>query len=268
MVTKTEAEQKEKQVALGIAELIESYHLSNRAEGKSEKTTTWYKEMLSAFIRYLREEHEMSDLSAFTVSRVRQYVLYLRNKPRFKGHPSTPQKEGILSPHTVQCHVRALKAFSTWVYTEGYTEANRLKNLKLPKAPTLLIEPLTPEEIDKILSCIQRKSYVGIRDRAILVTFLDTGLRASELAGIKLADLNLRDGFVKVMGKGAKERTVPIGQYVRTVLLNYLENVRPQRKANHLFLSRAGKPVTANAIKLIFSRIARKSGVKRLHDHL
>ena len=100
------------------------------------------------------------------------------------------------------------------------------------------------------------------------MTFLDTGLRASELAGIKLADLNLRDGFVKVMGKGAKERTAPIGQYVRTVLLNYLENVRPQRKANHLFLSRAGKPVTANAIKLIFSRQARKSGVKRLHAHL
>ena len=252
----------------GYNELINLYEISNRAEGKSEKTTTWYGEMLSAFTRYLWEEHELSDLSAFTVSRVRQYIIYLHDRPRFKGHPSTPQQERTLSPRTVQCHVRALKAFSTWVYTEGYTQENRLMNLKLPKAPTLLIEPLSPAEIDKILNCIQWKSYVGIRDRAILVTFLDTGLRASELAGIKLANLNLKDGFVKVLGKGAKERTVPIGQYVRRVLLNYFENVRPQREANHLFLSPAGKPVTANAIKLIFARLARKSGVKRLHAHL
>jgi len=102
-----------------------------------------------------------------------------------------------------------------------------------------------------------------------VVTLFDTGLRASELAGIKLTDLNLEGGFLKVMGKGSKERTVPIGRYVRMILLNYIENIRSRRSSpDYVFLSPGEKPLTANTLKLFFSRLAKKSGVGRLHAHL
>jgi len=254
-----------------IQELIKRYELSNVAEGKSPKTTAWYNNMLTLFSCFLKTGQYTSDSSRFNIDTVREYIIYLRHKPKFQGHPNTPAQTELISPKTVQCHVRALKAFSSWLYAEGYTNENRLKNLKIPKAPTLIIEPLTPEEIKRITACINKKLPTGTRNYAILVTLLDTGLRASETAGITLNNLNLANGFVKVMGKGAKERIVPIGKYVQMTLWSYIDKVRPEPASpncNSLFLTQSGKPITVNTIKLVFSRLARSSGVDRLHAHL
>ncbi|MCK4793160.1 MAG: hypothetical protein KAV87_56035, partial [Desulfobacteraceae bacterium] len=94
----------------------------------------------------MKVEQHSCDLLAVTLNAVRDYIIYLRHKPKFEGHPYTPAQAKSISPKTVQCHVRALKAFSSWLYAEGYTLDNRLKNLKIPKAPVTVIEPLTPEE--------------------------------------------------------------------------------------------------------------------------
>jgi len=133
------------------------------------------------------------------------------------------------------------------------------------------MEPLTTEEIKKIIESINRRTLTGARNHAILVSLLDTGLRASEAAGVILNNLNLKDGYIKVTGKGGKERVVPIGKYVQMTLWSYIDKVR-LKPANpdydNLFLSPAGKPITVNTIKLVFSRLAKSSGVDRLHAHL
>ena len=135
----------------------------------------------------------------------------------------------------------------------------------------MVMEPLTPEEIEKIIKSINKKSPTGVRNHAVFVTLLDTGLRASEVASITLGNLNLKDGYIKVMGKGAKERVVPIGEYIRVILWSYIDNVRSKpttQNCDNLFLSHASKSITVNTVKLIFSRLAKSSGVKRLHAHL
>jgi site-specific recombinase XerD len=81
----------------------------------------------------------------------------------------------------------------------------------------------------------------------------------------------LRDGYIKITGKGDKERIVPIGKFVQMELLHYIEEVRPQvyvGDCNSLFLSRSGRPMTINTVKMVFSKLARSSGVNRLHAHL
>jgi site-specific recombinase XerD len=144
-------ETKEK-VCPSLDKLIIIYEVSNQAEGKSSKTARWYSEMLSAFTRYMQVKLNTCDLAAFNIDMVRGYILYLRQKPKFQEHPYTPAQAKPLSPKTIQCHVRALKAFSSWLYSEGYTFENRLKNLKLPKAPVAVMEPLTPEETKTIIA--------------------------------------------------------------------------------------------------------------------
>lgn len=260
-----------KVVALTIDELIRRYVLSNEADGKSPKTIIWYRDMLTQFSTYLKTEQYSSDLFSFSIEAVRGYVLYLRHKHKFHGHPYTPEQEAVLSPKTVQCHVRALKAFSTWLDVEGYTSENRLGKLKLPKAPDKMVEPLTPEEIKTVIASIDRNSRTGFRNHAILLTMLDTGLRASEVANIWLGHVNLDDGYMKVMGKGAKERIVPIGKVVQKTLWSYVTVVRLKPASgdcDNLFLSSTGHPITVNTIKLVFSRLAKTSGVARLHAHL
>ena len=144
--------------ALTIDELISRYSVSNQADGKSPKTIAWYGDILNQFSAYLETERYPRHLSVINLDIVRGYVLYLRHRPKFQGHPYTPQQDKQLSPKTVQCHVRALKAFSSWLYSESYTVENRLKNLKLPKAPITVMEPLTPQETKKIIASINKKN--------------------------------------------------------------------------------------------------------------
>ncbi|MFC1982977.1 tyrosine-type recombinase/integrase [Chloroflexota bacterium] len=226
---------------------------------------------LTQFSVYLKTKQYPSDPSDFNIDTVRGYVLYLRHKPKFEGHPYTPAQAKSISPRTVQCHVRALKAFSSWLYAEGCTLDNRLKNLKIPKAPVVVVEPLTPEEIKKVTASTNKESPTGTRNYALFATLLDTGLRASEAAGITFPNLNLADGYIKVIGKGSKERIVPIGKYIQMTLWSYIDKVRAESispDCANLFLTQAGKPITVNTVKLVFSRLARSSGVERLHAHL
>ena len=255
-------------VTLSLEELIDLYEVSNRAEGMSPKTTCWYTSNLKAFIEYLEAEHNLCDLTTFNIDTVRKYILHLRDRPKFQGHPYIPAQTITLSPRSLQCHVRTLKAFSSRLHAEGYTDENHLQNLKLPKAPVTVMEPLTPQEIEKVTASINKKSPISARNHA---TLLDTGMRASELAGITLGNLNLTDGYIKVMGKGSKERIVPIGKYVRRVLWDYIDRSRPKpasQDISNLFLTTDGKPITVNTLKLLFTRLAKSSGVKRLHAHL
>ncbi|MDP2744439.1 MAG: tyrosine-type recombinase/integrase [Dehalococcoidia bacterium] len=255
---------------LALNEAVKRFALSNEAGGKSPRTIAWYTAMLGQFIAYLKTIPYPAYLPAISMEKVRDYIIFLHHRPRYEGHPYSPVKAGPPSPKTVQCHVRALKAFASWLHAEGYTTSNHLQHLQLPKAPATIVVPLTTDEINKIIASLNKKSPGGARNHALLVTLLDTGLRASEAAGITLGHLNLVDGHIKVMGKGAKERMVPIGKYASSTLANYIEKVRPSPAdpgGDRLFLSPGGKPITPNSINQAFARIAGASGVTKLHAH-
>jgi len=262
---------KKSKASLIFEEFINRYKLSNRAEGKSEETIQWYDEILKSFGVYLKNTGNSNGIPCLNLENAREYILYLRDKPKFEGHPFIPTQNETLLPQTLRCHTRGLKAFSTWLFLNEYIPENNLKNLRLPKAPMILIDPLIPEEIIRIASSMNQNSPTGLRNHVIFVTALDSGLRASEIAGIKLEKLNIKDGYIKVMGKGSKERIVPIGKFVQMTIWNYIDKVRPEPispDCNNLFLTQGGKPITVNTVKLLFSRLAKRSGVKRLHAHL
>ncbi len=254
-----------------IDDLITRFEMSNVVDGKSPSTIRWYSDILKFFSRYLKENGYINDIGGFNIENARKYVLYLRSRNRFDGHPYIPQQHALLSPQTVRGHIRGLKALSSWLYREKYTDENRLRYLKIPRVPVKLVEPLTDQEINQITSSINQDSPTGSRNHAIFVTALDNGLRASELADIAIGQLDLKKGFCKITGKGDKERIVPIGDFVRMTLWNYIDRIRPEPviiDCDKLFLSPNGKPITANTIKLVFSRLAKSSVVERLHAHL
>jgi site-specific recombinase XerD len=251
--------------------LIDSYRLSNTADGKSPKTIEWYDTMLHAYSRYAKQTFGNNSLNNLNRDNVRGYILYLRERTRFQNHPYKHSDSQHLSSRTIQGHIRTLKAFSTWLFEEGYTSANMLKDLKLPKASATIIEPLSREEIGRIFASIDVKTSIGMRDHAILAILLDTGLRASELANIKIDHISIEADLIKVMGKGSRERIVPTGKFVQLTLHDYIDRVRPALSHNemdHLFLSSSGKPLSANAIKLLFQRLKRNTGISNLHAHL
>jgi len=250
--------------------LIGLFKINNEADGKSPKTTEWYDETLKSFLAYLENENLGHDISVFNIDIARTYIIYLHNRPKFSNYPKTENTK-LLSPKTVQCHVRTLKAFASWLYRDGYTSENLLRNLKIPRAPEKIIQPLTLEETKRTLKVNNRKTPTGNRNYAIVTLMLDTGVRESETSSLSISQVNLDKNCLKVMGKGAKERMVPFGDYCRIILLDYIENWRPapaNKNIDYLFLTSDGKPLSANAIKLLFSRLKRATGIKRLHAHL
>jgi len=254
-----------------LERLARHFEAYNRSEGKSPATVEWYRRVLTYFGNYLNEHNMPSTLGDLNILVVREFVLYLQTKKKWSGHPFVPTPKGNLAAISVQTYVRSLRAFFSWLHREGYTEDNILADLKPPKAPVKFVEVLTDEEVRMILACLDPDTSTGCRDTAIVITLLDTGLRLSELTSLKLADAHIDQGYLKVMGKGSKERIVPIGGLAQKVLLRYIYHFRSEPLStgvDTVFLTLEGRSISNNAIKMIFKRIAQKSGVKRFHAHL
>jgi site-specific recombinase XerD len=133
-----------------LDKLVIHFAQSNKAEGKSQKTISWYSEMLNGFIRFLESQDDRAVLSDLDIEKLRKFIVH--------------EQERSKSPYTVQGEVRALKAFSSWLFREGYTPDNVLCDIKLPKVPVMLIQPLISDEIDKLISYQNPLTAIGCRD--------------------------------------------------------------------------------------------------------
>jgi integrase/recombinase XerC/integrase/recombinase XerD len=254
-----------------LSEFIDYYEICNRAEDKSPKTVAWYSANLKAFYNYLKDRHLPDTIDILDIKVLRQYVLYLLKKNKYQGHPITPEKQEPLSASSVHGHVRTLRAFFSWLVSEGLIVTNPAKDLKPPKVYQKVISTLSDDEIRAILAVFTPMHSSNARNQTIFMLMLDTGLRMGELINLKMDDVHMNEGLLKVIGKGKKERIVPMGSNAQRALQRYLFRYRPKpfgTSVENVFLSVVGKPLTENSIKLIFSRLAKRSGVARLHAHL
>jgi integrase/recombinase XerD len=249
--------------------LFKTYALYNRSEGRCASTIAWYEGKLRTFQQWLEEQGQRADLGGFARPNVREFVLYLQEKEEKHEHnPFVPTKRERLSSHTVRGYVRALKAFSSWLHDEGYADENVLKGYKGPKAKQVEHQWLREDEIERLLGLFNRRTTIGSRDYAIAVTLLDTGLRCGELCGLTLEGANLDLGDLKVLGKGNKERTVPVGVRAVRALRRYRDHFRPEVETTRFLLSIDGRPLTVNAVKQMVKKAGQLAGIPRVHPHL
>lgn len=144
-----------------------------------------------------------------------------------------------------------------------------MRRLKLPKLPKTLPEPLTEEEIQRVLTACIDNHLERERNFAIMMLFMDTGIRLDELVNLRLSQVDFAIGEMTIFGKGSKERKVPIGTKAKKALIDYVtkarsEPVNPQDK-DHLFLNADGDPVTHDAVEKMFQRIRKSADIPRLH---
>lgn len=169
-------------------------------------------------------------------------------------------------------HLVALRGFYRFLVQEKLLARDPAKLLDLPKTTLKLPDVLNVEEVRCLLNAPDARSPQGIRDAAMLEVLYAAGLRVSELVHLKIQDVHLDAGFVRVFGKGSKERIVPIGQYAREKILFYLEHGRGrlvgEQAGPYLFVARAGRPMTRQAFWKLLRRYAAKAGlVKTVTPH-
>jgi len=254
-----------------LSEFVDYYEVCNRAEGKSAKTISWYSANLRHFYRYLKARHLPDSIDKIDTKLLREYVLYLLKRNKFDGHPYTPSRTELLSAATVHGHVRTVRAFFNWLVTEGLIQDSPARSLKPPKVAKKVVSTLSDEEIGAILDASKPTNPCNARNQTIFMLLLDTGMRIGELVNLRMGDVHMDEGLLKVIGKGKKERLVPIGSNAQRVLQRYFFRYRPEPAhpgIDNVFLSNHGYPLTENGTKLMFARLAQRSGVGRLHAHL
>jgi integrase/recombinase XerC len=247
-----------------LKDLMAQFSNSNDAANLSPRTVRWYDELLEAFLRWLEEGGVEFVLGSFTLERAEEYVRHLKRR-------NNQHNGRKLSPHTVHAQVRVLKVFSGYLADRGYTHGNVLRGLRYPRVSPPQIKTLSEKEILDILAAAATDRATGFRNYCIVATFLDNGLRCSELANLLFEDARLEEGRLEVTGKGNKRRSVPISPRVRGLLMRYSGRDREQTVPYHeepFFLSEAGEPLTRNAVSLMLRRLGRRAGMPRLHPHL
>ncbi len=143
-------------------------------------------------------------------------------------------------------------------------QQNPFVRVKIPKPPRKVIPTFSDLQLHQLFGAIKTSTPEGYRDYAIILTLLDTGLRVSELCSLRLKDLWLEDGMVKVMGKGNKERLIPIGKHVQRFLWRYINGWRPEPangNLDFLFLTRDGRPLTKDRVEKMMARYGKKSEI-------
>ena len=164
--------------------------------------------------------------------------------------------------------ISGLKNFFNYLVFEGYRETNPMELIDSPKIGRKLPDTLSISEIDTLVESVDLSREQGERNRAIIETLYGCGLRVSELTELKLSDLFFKEGFIKVTGKGDKQRFVPIGEVTQTYISEYINNTRnkmgvKKQASDILFLNRRGNKLTRAMIFTIVKDLAKMANIKK-----
>jgi len=235
-------------------EVLKRFYEYLQAKGYSPRTIEEYRSTLARFANYFTARHqELVKLTAAELDAYRMALYY----QQYRGQP--------LSLATQAGQISKIRVLFRFLLKENLILYDPALNLELPKLPRGLPRNiLTAREAKKILDAIDTNAPLGLRDRAILELLYSSGIRVSELTGLKLADLDLHQGLLIVRGKGDKLRVVPIGHFACRYLREYLDRDRPKETGETtLFLSRRGLPMDKQRITKICGYWAMRAGIKK-----
>jgi integrase/recombinase XerD len=171
-----------------------------------------------------------------------------------------------LAPPSIARHLIALKMFYRFLRLEERVEKNTVELLSSPTLWERIPQVLNPESVEKLLASPQPTERFYLRDRALLETLYATGSRASEVVHLTMADLHLDSGFCKCLGKGNKQRVVPLGRPAIEALRKYLADLRPRLvkaapEATPVFVSRGGRALTREMLWILVKKYARRASL-------
>ena len=248
---------------VSLSQAIEGYFLAARARRLSRNTLDSYGYAFRRFEAFLPEQQA---LATVTAGDVRRFLDSL---------------EGLSAKSVVIIH-SALSALWTWAVQEGLAESNVVRAVQPPRPDRKEILPYSQEDVQAMLgACERTQAYsrpgkarcdnrrpTAHRDRAILLVLVDTGIRASELCELRIYQADLRNERLTVMGKGRKERVLPICARTGQALWRYLATREDaERKAGMLFVTASGRAMDRNQLRRLLMRIGRRAGVAGVTVH-
>ena len=215
-------------------------------KGLAKRTLESYSRDLMRYVRFLADDGS-ANVSAADTPHILKYLIALRNSG--------------LGARSRARHLVTLRGFYRFLVQENILDGDPVRQVDLPKTALKLPDVLSAEEIESLLNAPDSRKPTGIRDAAMLELLYAAGLRVSELIHLRVRDVNLEAGFVRVFGKGSRERVVPIGRYAVEKVRTYLQLARGRMlkeiASPYLFVARAGNPMTRQGFWKLLKKHAR-----------
>ena len=218
-------------------------------KGLSINTLNSYKSDLEKYFNWI--ESNSLEYKKLSRSDVLEYLAYLFGQK--------------LEGKSVARNLSSLKAFHNYLILKDITKSNPCEKIETPKFVKSIPSSLSENEVEKLLDAPDENTFIGIRDKTMIETLYSCGLRISELVDLEIIHVNLRQGVIRVLGKGQKERLVPMGQKLINLIGIYfrkLEENKIKNSSNFLFLSQRGKKITRQAFWHRIRIYATKAGLE------
>lgn len=247
-----------------VHSLVEDFLQHLRHErGQAEHTQRTYAALLNKFVIWAEKQslHEWKGVE------LKHLISFLQHE-RERALANQPKESARrLSSESVYLEIAALRAFYRFAENEKLLPSNIAENLSLPRRWKRLPKALTSQEIEKLLAPESPETPQSLCDQAILELAYASGLRLAELRGVRLEQLHLEAGFINVIGKGNKERVLPLGKKAVASLERYISVGRPKlvtsRSPGNVFLTRRGTPFAAVTLWLRIKQRVRRTGISR-----
>ncbi len=225
---------------------LSGFLLSCRVNELSKLTLEQYSRELGYFVKFIQRINILVPAD-ITPHHIRLFLL---------GRETTNRAS------TINKIYRVLNRFFNWLVEETLLEQSPMTRIKPPRVPKTIIKPFLAEDINRMLFICEkdRLPFVGARNRAIILTLLDTGLRRAELVAMKVSDIDFDHEIITIMGKGSKERVVRIGKRTQAAILKYL--LMRNDQLDRLWLSQTkDKPLTQYGVQLLIRSVCKRAGI-------
>jgi len=251
---------------IGLQTLIDGFLFSLRAEGKAPRTHEYYSKLLRHFIQYAKDKGWTEDIHALDNQQIREFLSWTSTRiyEHIAGNGTRICRRG--KPTTAWPYFRSLRRLFNWAIAEGFLKESPLANIhfKPPNSPH--VEPYSRDELLRLLSVCDldirnNNRFTGLRNRAMLLLFLDSGLRRSEMAKLRLRDLYLEGGRITVIGKGNKVGIVPFCPKTAKAIWLYLVERKARVKCDSLWITEEGRPFSIDGMDSWFDRLKYRAGV-------
>ncbi|MDQ3020270.1 MAG: site-specific tyrosine recombinase XerD [Bacteroidota bacterium] len=230
----------------------------------SENTISSYTSDLDKFLSYIENEKLISTLKKISGDSVNDFLKFL--------YSSGTKLDKKYSSKSISRTISSLKSFFKYIESEKIIAFNPAENLETPRSSRVLPEVLSIEEADSILSKPDIENKLGLRDKALLETMYASGLRVSEAINLEISNVFFDEEFIRVFGKGSKERIVPIGKTALKFITEYINKSRSllkkKKSDNYLFLNFRGGKLSRMGILNILKKHCLNAGIKKnVHPH-
>lgn len=223
-------------------------------KGLAKNTIISYERDLKSYIQYLKHIEQKTSLNKVTRVHIIQFLSYLKEQEK--------------SEKTLARHLASIRSFHQFLLREKICERDPTVHIEAPKLAQKLPQVLSLSEVEALLATPDVNTAYGLRNRAMLELLYATGMRVSELIELNVGDLHLTMGFVRCVGKGNKERIIPIGDIATNILARYLSDGRPKLQSSTyttktLFLNHHGKGMTRQGFWKILKKLATEAKIEK-----